>query len=128
MYIVPCVVVAYILFLQSLYGQINCVIYSLFSFSVQRYINYCNYTLFLLSLYTETICCIYSLLAARVQKDLCGQRGLIPGTEEQTFRVALPAKLKAKYERIIMPTRLMPVSLALQIYTPASAVVEILIR
>jgi len=37
------------------------------------------------------------------QRDLCSKRGLIPETDQQTFQMSLPRKLKSKYDRIIMP-------------------------
>jgi meckelin len=44
---------------------------------------------------------------AREQQDLCGQRGLEPGSELQTFRIVLPRKLRNQYDRILMPVLMM---------------------
>ena len=38
-----------------------------------------------------------------MQEDLCGQRGLLPGTEQQTFQIAIPRILRAQYDRILLP-------------------------
>ena len=37
------------------------------------------------------------------QEDLCGQRGLMAGSEQQTFQIAVPRKLRAQYDRVLMP-------------------------
>ncbi|XP_022706426.1 meckelin-like [Varroa jacobsoni] len=35
------------------------------------------------------------------ENDLCAHRGLIPGTDEQTFRISLLAQLKSNYKRLL---------------------------
>jgi len=37
------------------------------------------------------------------QKNLVGQRGLMPDSSQQTFRIAVQRQLKVEYERIFMP-------------------------
>lgn len=39
----------------------------------------------------------------REEQDLCGQRGLLPNTEQQTFQMAIPRTLRAQYDRILLP-------------------------
>ena len=39
----------------------------------------------------------------REEEDLCGQRGLLPNTEQQTFQVAVPHKLRTKYDQVLLP-------------------------
>ncbi|ELU18582.1 hypothetical protein CAPTEDRAFT_105851, partial [Capitella teleta] len=36
----------------------------------------------------------------REQEDLCSDRGLVPGSSQQTFEVFVPRKLRAEYQRI----------------------------
>lgn len=40
------------------------------------------------------------------QKDLVGQRGLLPNTEQQTFVMTLPRKLRLKYEEVLLAVAL----------------------
>ena len=39
----------------------------------------------------------------REEEDLCGKRGLIPNTEQQTFQMALPRKLRSQYDKVMLP-------------------------
>ena len=39
----------------------------------------------------------------RESEDLCGHRGLLAGTDEQTFSMALPAKLRNYYDKVVTP-------------------------
>nr|KAG5686494.1 hypothetical protein BaRGS_018746 [Batillaria attramentaria] len=41
-----------------------------------------------------------------VLEDLCGQRGLVPNTEQQTFMMSLPKRLRVKYEQVYLPAAL----------------------
>lgn len=41
-----------------------------------------------------------------LQKDLVGQRGLLPNTEQQTFVMTLPRKLRLKYEEVLLTVAL----------------------
>ena len=41
-----------------------------------------------------------------LQEDMCGQRGLLPNTEQQTFTMALPRKLRQRYESVLLPAQL----------------------
>ncbi len=44
----------------------------------------------------------------READDFCGHRGLQAGSDEQTFTMALPSKLRTSYDRIVVPaSRLM---------------------
>ena len=56
-----------------------------------------------------TVCmCVYGCVCACVwQRDLCSHRGLETGSDLQTFRVAVPRKLRYHYERFIVPAILM---------------------
>lgn len=40
------------------------------------------------------------------EKDLVGQRGLLPNTEQQTFVMTLPRKLRLKYEEVLLAVAL----------------------
>ncbi|KAK6185155.1 hypothetical protein SNE40_007450 [Patella caerulea] len=40
------------------------------------------------------------------EEDMCGKRGLEPNSEEQTFQMSIPLKLRAKYEQIYIPIAL----------------------
>ncbi|XP_076112599.1 meckelin-like [Mytilus galloprovincialis] len=42
----------------------------------------------------------------REEEDLCGKRGLLPDTDQQTFMMALPRKLRVKYETVMLPVAL----------------------
>ncbi|XP_021355740.1 meckelin-like [Mizuhopecten yessoensis] len=42
----------------------------------------------------------------REEEDLCGQRGLVPNTDNQTFMMSLPRKLRLKYEQVMLPVAL----------------------
>ncbi|KAK7114529.1 meckelin-like [Littorina saxatilis] len=42
----------------------------------------------------------------REEEDLCGKRGLVPDTEEQTFMMSLPKRLRVKYEQVYLPAAL----------------------
>ena len=48
----------------------------------------------------------------REEEDLCGQRGLIPNTEQQSFQVAVPQKLRTKYDQVLLPLIMPAVSRA----------------
>ncbi|KAI0219967.1 Meckelin [Lamellibrachia satsuma] len=39
----------------------------------------------------------------REEEDLCGQRGLLPGTEQQTFQISIPRTLRSQFDRILQP-------------------------
>lgn len=43
----------------------------------------------------------------REAEDLCGHRGLLAGTDDQTFSMALPAKLRNYYDKIVLPATAM---------------------
>ena len=43
----------------------------------------------------------------RESEDLCGYRGLLAGTDEQTFSMALPGKLRNYYDKIVTPATTM---------------------
>ncbi|WAR13151.1 MKS3-like protein [Mya arenaria] len=40
------------------------------------------------------------------EEDQCSQRGLLPNEEQQTFMMALPRKLRQRYEALSLPARL----------------------
>ena len=43
----------------------------------------------------------------RESEDLCGHRGLLAGTDDQTFSMALPIKLRNYYDKIVIPATTM---------------------
>ncbi|XP_023223368.1 meckelin-like [Centruroides sculpturatus] len=42
-------------------------------------------------------------LLRREEEDLCGHRGLLPNTEQQTFQMFLPALVREQYEHLLLP-------------------------
>ena len=38
---------------------------------------------------------------AREEMDLCGTRGLMPGSDQQTFEVFFPKSLRTKYNAVL---------------------------
>ncbi|XP_053401621.1 meckelin-like isoform X2 [Mercenaria mercenaria] len=45
-------------------------------------------------------------LMKKEEEDMCGQRGLLPNTEQQTFVMALPKRLRLRYEAVLLPAQL----------------------
>lgn len=41
----------------------------------------------------------------REEEDLCGHRGLLPSSEQQTFQMSLPEGLHEQYQRLLQPLR-----------------------
>jgi meckelin len=39
----------------------------------------------------------------REEDDLVGHRGLLPGTEQQTFEMSVPAQLRSYYTKVMAP-------------------------
>jgi hypothetical protein len=39
----------------------------------------------------------------REEEDLCGHRGLVPGTDQQTFQMAVPLQLRSYYHKVMAP-------------------------
>lgn len=39
----------------------------------------------------------------REEEDLCGHRGLLPGTDQQTFQMAVPLQLRSYYRKVMAP-------------------------
>ncbi|PNF39238.1 hypothetical protein B7P43_G17631 [Cryptotermes secundus] len=39
----------------------------------------------------------------REEEDLCGHRGLLPGTDQQTFQMAIPLQLRSYYQKVMAP-------------------------
>jgi meckelin len=39
----------------------------------------------------------------REEEDLCGHRGLLPGTDQQTFQMSVPIQLRAYYQKMMAP-------------------------
>ena len=46
----------------------------------------------------STLACLFP-----AQEDLCGQRGLLPGTEQQTFEIFISREMRTRYDRIMSP-------------------------
>ncbi|GAB1601198.1 meckelin [Argonauta hians] len=42
-------------------------------------------------------------MMSREQNDLCSERGLLPNSQNQSFEMSLPKKLRSKYIQIMMP-------------------------
>ncbi|PVD20536.1 hypothetical protein C0Q70_18692 [Pomacea canaliculata] len=42
----------------------------------------------------------------REEENLCGQRGLVPDTEAQTFMMSIPRRLRLKYDQVYLPAAL----------------------
>lgn len=42
-------------------------------------------------------------LLRREEEDLCGHRGLLPNTEQQTFQMALPVGVHDQFQRLLVP-------------------------
>lgn len=45
----------------------------------------------------------YNLYIPYFQDNLCGQRGLLPSSDTQTFQMALPRRLRNQYDKILKP-------------------------
>ena len=45
----------------------------------------------------------FSKLILLIQENLCGQRGLLPNTDNQTFQMAVPKKLRTQYDKVLIP-------------------------
>ena len=41
-----------------------------------------------------------------LQEDMCSKRGLVENTDQQTFIMSLPRKLRQKYEQVLLPAQL----------------------
>ena len=39
----------------------------------------------------------------REEDDLCGHRGLLPGSDHQTFQMAIPMQLRLYYRKVMTP-------------------------
>ncbi|KAJ4448147.1 hypothetical protein ANN_10160, partial [Periplaneta americana] len=39
----------------------------------------------------------------REEEDLCGHRGLLPGSDQQTFQMAIPLQLRSYYRKVMAP-------------------------
>ncbi|KAJ9575177.1 hypothetical protein L9F63_025870, partial [Diploptera punctata] len=39
----------------------------------------------------------------REEEDLCGHRGLLPGSDQQTFQMAIPMQLRSYYRKVMAP-------------------------
>jgi len=39
----------------------------------------------------------------REEEDLCGHRGLVPSTDQQTFQMAIPLQLRSYYQKVMAP-------------------------
>ena len=48
-------------------------------------------------IYLVSLCLFY------LKESLCGQRGLLPNTDTQTFQVSLTNRLRLQYDRIREP-------------------------
>ena len=47
--------------------------------------------------------CIKLYHSVNLQENLCGTRGLIAGTNEQTFEMQLPVRLRKEYQKVLVP-------------------------
>jgi hypothetical protein len=39
----------------------------------------------------------------REEEDMCGHRGLLPGSDQQTFQMAVPLQLRSYYQKVMAP-------------------------
>lgn len=87
---------------------------------IQQFIDVCsiaNVSVFLLSRrcygyyihgrsphgFSDTDMCSMILQFKREEDNMCGHRGLLPGSEQQTYRVLAPKNLRAFYDRLVLP-------------------------
>lgn len=45
----------------------------------------------------------------REEDDLVGHRGLLPGTEQQTFQIIIPTALRTYYNKVMSPMNIVSV-------------------
>lgn len=87
--------------------------------SIQQFIDVCsiaNVSVFILSLksfgyyihgrsphgFSDTDMCSMIIQFRREEENMCGHRGLMPGSEQQTYSVVAPGNLRVFYDKLIM--------------------------
>lgn len=55
--------------------------------------------------FSDTDMCSMILQFKREEDNLCGNRGLLPGSEQQTYSILVPKNLRAFYDKLIAPLR-----------------------
>lgn len=53
--------------------------------------------------FADTDVCSMIVQLKREEDNLCGHRGLLPGSENQTFRMLAPKNLRIFYDRLVLP-------------------------
>ncbi|XP_055605729.1 meckelin [Uranotaenia lowii] len=53
--------------------------------------------------FSDTDMCSMILQFKREEDNLCGNRGLLPGSEQQTYSILVPKNLRAFYDKLIAP-------------------------
>lgn len=53
--------------------------------------------------FSDTDMCSMILQFKREEENMCGHRGLLPGSEQQTYRILVPKNLRIFYDRLVMP-------------------------
>lgn len=53
--------------------------------------------------FADTDVCSMMLQFKREEDNLCGHRGLLPGSENQTYRVLAPKNLRTFYDKLVLP-------------------------
>lgn len=53
--------------------------------------------------FADTDVCSMMMQFKREEDNLCGHRGLLPGSENQTYRVLAPKNLRAFYDKLVLP-------------------------
>ncbi|XP_058824301.1 meckelin isoform X2 [Topomyia yanbarensis] len=55
--------------------------------------------------FSDTDMCSMILQFKREEDNLCGNRGLLPGSEQQTYSILVPKNLRTFYDKLIAPLR-----------------------
>lgn len=53
--------------------------------------------------FADTDVCSMIMQFKREEDNMCGHRGLLPGSENQTYRVLAPKNLRAFYDKLVLP-------------------------
>uniref|UniRef100_A0AAG5CYX8 Meckelin n=1 Tax=Anopheles atroparvus TaxID=41427 RepID=A0AAG5CYX8_ANOAO len=55
--------------------------------------------------FSDTDMCSMIMQFKREEENLCGNRGLLPGSEQQTYSILVPKNLRTFYDKLITPLR-----------------------
>jgi meckelin len=56
--------------------------------------------------FSDTDMCSMMIQFRREEENMCGHRGLLPGSEQQTYTILIPRNLRNFYEKLIAPTQM----------------------